>query len=139
VIREEDSVASWGTGSFENDDAAVWLAQVSTVAPADLTQILLRAADHPGYLEAYEASVAVAAAEVVAALSGSPAPAVPSTIVEWTKKNPEVGTAELRALAVRALERVRRNSEVKDLWLEADGLNDWTAAIQELQTRLSDR
>jgi hypothetical protein len=138
VIREEDSVASWGTGSFENDDAAVWVAQVSGVAPTDLTKILLQAADHPGYLEAHDASVAVAAAEVVAALSGSPAPALPSAIVEWTKKNVQASTAEMRTLAARALERVRRNSEVKDLWMEADGLNDWTAAIQELQTRLSD-
>jgi len=34
------------------------------------------------------------------------------------------------------LERVRKNSELKDLWLEADGLNDWIAAIQDLQTRV---
>jgi hypothetical protein len=131
-------VAGWGTGSFENDDAVEWVAHLSAVAPADLTQVLLQAADHPGYLEAHDASVAVAAAEVVAALSGSPAAAVPSQIVEWTKKNPPVSTTELRAVAIRALERVRRSSEVKDLWMEADGLNDWTAAIQELQTRLSD-
>ncbi len=131
-------MAGWGTGSFENDDAAEWVAHLSTVAPADLMQVLLQAADHPDYLEAHDASVAVAAAEVVAALSASPAAAVPSQIAEWTKKNPQASTAELRALAIRALERVRRNSEVKDLWMEADGLNDWTAAIQELQTRLSD-
>jgi hypothetical protein len=130
-------VGGWGTGSFENDDAADWLAHLSAVTPADLTKVLLEAADHPGYLEAPEASVAVAAAEVVAALSGTPAPAVPAEIVEWAKKNPQTLTAELRALAVRALERVRRNSEVKDLWMEADGLNDWTAAIQELQSRLN--
>jgi hypothetical protein len=129
-------VGGWGTGSFENDDAADWVAHLSAVAPADLTKILLLAADHPDYLEAHDASVAVAAAEVVAALSGFPAPAVPSQIVDWTKKNPQASTPELRALAIRALERVRRNSEVKDLWMEADGLNDWTAAIQELQGRL---
>jgi hypothetical protein len=129
-------MSAWGSGSFENDDAADWVAHLSAVAPADLNAIFLQAADHPGYLEAPQASVAVAAGEVVAALSGSPAPAVPSGIVEWTKKHPQASTAELRALAVRALERVRRNSEVKDLWMEADGLNDWTAAIQELQGRL---
>lgn len=130
-------MGGWGTGSFENDDAADWLAHLSAVTPADLTKVLLEAADHPGYLEAPEASVAVAAAEAVAALSGTPAPAVPAEIVEWAKKNPQTLTAELRAVAVRALERVRRNSEVKDLWMEADGLNDWTAAIQELQSRLN--
>lgn len=130
-------MASWGTGSFENDDAAGWLAGLSALTPADLTRVLLQAADHPGYLEAYDASIAVAAAEVVAAHSGSPQQGVPAGIAEWTRKNPQTSTAEMRTLAIRALERVRRNSEVKDLWMEADGLNDWTAALQELQERLS--
>jgi Domain of unknown function (DUF4259) len=129
-------VGGWGNGSFENDDAADWLTHLATIAPADLTQIFLQAADHPDYLEAPAASVAVAAAEVVAASTGSPAPAVPRQIIEWTTKNPQACTPELKALAVRALERVRGNSELKDLWLEADGLNDWVAAIKELQARL---
>jgi len=129
-------VGAWGTGSFENDDAAGWLANVGAITPDGLTQILLQAADNPGYLEAAPAGIAVAAAEVVAALNDAPAQGVPAQIVEWTKKNRQASTPELRALAVRALERVRRNSEVKDLWLEADGLNDWIAAIQDLQARL---
>lgn len=129
-------MGAWGNGSFENDDAADWLAHLATVTPADLTKVLAQAADHPEYLEGPEASVAVAAAEVVAAVSGSPAPAGPKEIVEWAKKNPQVATPEIKALAVRALERVRRNSELKDLWMEADGLNDWIAVIRELQERL---
>jgi hypothetical protein len=47
----------------------------------------------------------------------------------------QTSTPGPKALTVRALERVRKNSELKDLWLEADGLNDWIAAIQDLQTR----
>jgi hypothetical protein len=130
-------MAGWGTGSVENEDAAGWLTELSTISPDELTQILFHAADDPGYLEAPAASVAVAAAEVVAALSGSPALGnVPPAVLEWTKNNQTVLTPELKALAIRALERVRKNSELRDLWLEADGLNDWTAALQDLQSRL---
>jgi hypothetical protein len=129
-------MVGWSTGSFANDDAAAWLAELGTIAPADLTQILIQAADNPSYLEAPAAGVAVAAAEVIAALNGSPAEGVPPEIVEWTSGNPQASTPELKALAIRALDRVRRNSELRDLWLEADGLNDWTAAIQDLQNRL---
>jgi len=129
-------VGAWGTGSFENDDAADWIGQLNNLAAADLSGILAQAADDPAYLEAPAASTAVAAAEVVAALSGSPAAGAPPAIAEWTQKNRQALTAELKALAVRALERVRRNSEVKDLWMEADGLNDWIAAIQDLQARI---
>jgi hypothetical protein len=131
-------VSRWGVGSFENDDAAGWLAKLGPITRDDLTKIFLHAADNPGYLEAPYASVAVAAAEVIAALNGSPAAVVPREIVEWTKRNREGSTPDLKALAIRALERVRRNSELKDLWLEADGLNDWTAAIHDLQIRLED-
>jgi hypothetical protein len=128
-------MAAWGTGSFENDDAAGWLAKLGTIEPEDLTQIFVQAADDPGYLEAPAASIVVAAAEAIAALSGSHAPGLPPEIVKWAKNRP-MSTPELRALALRALQRVRKNSELKDLWLEADGLNDWIAAVQDLQARL---
>jgi len=130
-------LGGWGTGSFENDDAADWVGELGTISPKDLNQILAQAADSPDYLEAPAASVAVAAAEAVAALAGSPADAAPKEILDWTKKNPAALTPELKALASRALDRIRHNSELKDLWLQAEGLNDWTAAIQELQTRLA--
>jgi hypothetical protein len=126
---------AWGTGSFENEYAADWLAKLGTMAPDDLAQIFAQAADHPGYLEALAASVVVAAAEAVAALKGSPAEGVPPEIIKWTT-NRQASTPEIIALALRALERVRKDSELKDLWLEADGLNDWIAAIQDLQTRV---
>jgi uncharacterized protein DUF4259 len=131
------AVAAWGTGSFENEDATAWLAQLGSLTPDGVTQILVQAADHPDYLESPAASAAVAAAEIVATLNGFPAGIVPPQIVEWTSKNPQVPTPELKALAIRAVERIRRNSELKDLWLQADGLNDWISAIQELQTRLN--
>jgi hypothetical protein len=129
-------MAGWGTGSFENDDAAGWLAKLGAIGPEDLTQIFVQAADNPSYLEAPAASVVVAAAEVIAVLNGSPSDGVPPEIVQWTA-NRLASTPELKALALRALERVRKNSELKDLWLEADGLNDWIAAIQDLQTRVA--
>ncbi len=128
-------MAAWGTGSFENDDAADWLAKLGAITLDDLTQIFVQAADNPSYLEAPAASVLVVAAEVIAALNGSPAKGLPPEIIKWTT-NRQASTPELKALALRALERVRKNSELKDLWLEADGLNDWTAAIQDLQTRV---
>jgi hypothetical protein len=127
-------VGAWGTGSFENDDAVGWVAGLDAVTPEELMRILVRAADDPEYLEAGAARIAVAAGEVVAALNGSAADGAPAGIVKWAGK--QVGSPELTAVAVRALERVRRNSEVKDLWMEADGLNEWVEAMKELQGRL---
>jgi len=125
----------WGTGSFENEDAQKWLGKLSALRIDDLKQILGRAADQSDYLEAPDASIVVAAAEVLATMKGAPPEKLPREIVDWTTKGGS--TAEINELAVRAVDKVRRNSELKDLWLEADGLNEWTAALQDLQTRLS--
>jgi hypothetical protein len=129
-------VGAWGTGSFENDDAADWVGRLGALTPEDLTKALVEAADHPAYLETQAANEAVAAGEVVAALNGAPAEEAPAAVVEWAKRHPQAFRPELKALAMRTLERVRKNSELKDLWMEADGLNDWIAAMRELQGRL---
>jgi hypothetical protein len=111
-----------------------WVAGLDAVTPEELMRILGQAADDPGYLEAAPARIAVAAGEVVAALNGSPAAGAPAGIVAWARGRE--CTPELKATAVRALDRVRTNSELKDLWMEADGLNEWSGAVRELQERL---
>jgi hypothetical protein len=41
-------------------------------------------------------------------------------------------------LARLAVYKVRTNSELKDLWLEAEGLNEWSAVLRDLEDRLSE-
>jgi hypothetical protein len=133
-------MAGWGTGSFENEDAQAWLPQLSSLSVENLRPLLSRAADNEEYLEAPEAGVAVAAAEAIAALKGEPAALTPKQISDWaleTKSEP-VSITALTHLAHRAVQRVRTNSELKDLWLEADGLNEWSANLRDLEKRLAD-
>jgi hypothetical protein len=131
----------WGPGSFENDDAHAWLAKLASLAVDDLHVPLVRAADNDDYLETPESSVAIAAAEAVAALRLAPAAVLPKEITEWvhqvTSQTAGNSLPELVALAARAVYRVRTNSELKDLWLEADGLNEWSASLRDLEARLA--
>jgi Domain of unknown function (DUF4259) len=129
-------MAAWGSGSFENDDAHDWLDRLARLTLDDLKQLLSRADDN-AYLEAPESSIMVAAAEAVAALQGRPAQGTPRAIVEWTSKTETVPLQDLAALAIRAVQRVRTDSELKDLWLEADGLNEWSAGLRDLEKRLA--
>jgi len=134
-------MAGWGTGSFENEDAQAWLPLLASLALDDLHPLLARAADNAEYLEAPESSIAIAAAEAVAALKGAPATAMPKQIADWARatKSQSNGDSlqDLTALAVRAVQRVRTNSELKDLWLQADGLNEWSANLRDLEKRLA--
>jgi len=135
----------WGTGSFENEDAQSLLGRINSLGVDDLRQILTHAADQD-YLEAPESGAVVAAAEVVAALVVSAkgmaakeetsSPATPPQIVDWIRKNDAGIPPDLVDLAHRVVEKVRINSELKDLWLEAEGLNEWSAALRELEGRL---
>jgi hypothetical protein len=129
-------MGGWGTGSFDNDDAQDFLGELASLTIDELKQRLVSAADHEGYLEAPESSVAVAAAEVIATAKGAPPVTVPQQIAEWVSKVEGTPSREMSDLARRAVERVRTNSELKDLWQEAEGLNDWSAALRELEERL---
>ena len=107
--------------------------------PGDVLRQVLPAypaAEHSEYLEAPVSSVAVAAAEIIAALKGAPPQPLPCEVAEWVSKAPAI-SPDVSDLARRAVNRVRLNSELKDLWLEADGLNEWSAALRDLEQRLS--
>jgi len=127
----------WGVGSFENEDAQDVLGRLNSLVIEDLRQMLVRAADHADYLEVPESSIAIAAAEVVATAKGNPPQVVPRQIAEWLSKIEGAPSTEMSDLARRAVESVRTNSELKDLWLEAEGLNEWSAALRDLEKRLS--
>ena len=57
--------------------------------------------------------------------------------MEWIAKIEGSPSAEMSELASRAVEKVRTNSELKDLWLEAEGLNEWSAVLRDLEKRLA--
>jgi hypothetical protein len=104
--------------------------------------MLAQAADRD-YLEARVSGAVVAAAEVVAALVAAAkdetaSPATPPQIFEWISKNQAAVPPDLADLAHRAVDKVRTSSELKDLWLEAEGLNEWSATLRNLEERLSE-
>jgi hypothetical protein len=129
-------MAGWGTGSFENEHAQNWLGRLSTTSMDDLTG-LLRRAHESDYLEAPEASVVVAAAEVIAAASGAPGHTLPREVSDWIRQFEGTPSSELRTVASQAVDNVRKNSELRDLWLQAEGLNEWSSALRDLAARLS--
>ena len=81
----------------------------------------------------------MAAAEAIAALKGETSPVAPKEIADWAHKakSEDGSIPDLTGLAIRAIQRVRTNSELKDLWLEAEGLNEWSANLRDLEKRLA--
>jgi hypothetical protein len=129
-------MGAWDDGPFGNDSALDWLAEAAD-DPGALESAFEATLD-ADYLEVDEGSAAVAAAAIVAAafdgdLSGLPrdARAVVSNISM---------SAELRARAVKALERVLGpESELASLWGEGGGESGFHKHIEQLRTRLKHR
>src|SRR6266849_7464272 len=100
-------MAAWGPGSFENDDAMDWVIGLAEGSgDAVLREALTPVARTDGrYLEAPDCSIAIAAAEAVAAARGHPNASLPDEVVGWIRKKPDV-TVDLVVLARSAVDHI---------------------------------
>jgi Domain of unknown function (DUF4259) len=135
-------MGAWGTGSFENDDAAGFVVRLEDEGKAAIHVALENVIGRSGgdYLEAPEASSAVAASEVVAAARDGDVSRLPETAQDWLARHADgLATPSLLALAHGAVQRVFTQSELKDLWEEGDAdaqAEEWATGIRQLIARL---
>ena len=134
-------MGAWGPGVFENDDASDWVWELEDDNDASVLHEALAAAvdtpvDEP--VDAPDASNALAAAEIVAAARGHHGAGLPSEAREWIGRNAGIVDARTVALAAAAVERVSINSELKELWEEAEN-DEWSVVVSDLLERLRDR
>jgi hypothetical protein len=127
-----------GYSAFENDDAMDWLAELEG---AEDTSILEDAFDaileaDEDYVEIPEASVAIAAAEVVAALLGRAATLLPEVAMEWIQKQGEVQFTIIEQ-ARSAVNRVLDDSELQGVWEDSDNYDNWKTEVNDLLRRLA--
>lgn len=133
-------MGAWGTGPFENDDAADWLAEL---ADSDDLEAIEEAFDaqeiDDSYLEAPEGSCIVAAAEIVAALLGRPNPALPEDAAEWVAEHAALDPRRLVPKALEKLDRLlAKDSELEQLWEENKvDYPAWKNGLLELKGRLT--
>ena len=131
-------MGAWGVGTFENDDASDWVYQLEEASDLTLVRETLGpAADPSGYLESPTCCEALAAAEVVAALAGKPAPDIPEEVRAWVVEHRTTVSPDLRALALRAIDQIAADSELKELWEESEESAAWADRLQELRGRLA--
>lgn len=144
-------MGAWGPGSFENEIASDWAADLAD--GGDLAMVrdtLTTAATCPPdeCLESDEGAKALAAAEVVAAAMGRPAKAVPMGTsgphaIAWGKGHAAAGKADFVDLALEAVDRVDASgSELAELWGAEEstgagaGAREWFSEVEDLRNRL---
>ena len=135
-------MGAWSHESFGNDDAADWIAQLEEQNDLGLVKSTLDAVLAIGddYLEAPEASEAIAAAEVVARLQGRPGNGDADTeaVDEWVARVKLPAPPALIAKARRALDRILTEpSELMELRDESEDAAAWRASVEDLKARLA--
>ena len=133
-------MGTWGAGSFDNDDGADFAVEFESEG----LEALRDAFDIVGEddLEAAKAQRAIAAAEILALTEAGDAAdqAISPELYEAVQRYaseilPQI--AQLRRLALAALDRIEADrSELKQLW-EEDDPTEWSDAMTALRERLS--
>lgn len=129
-------MGTWSHEPFGNDDANDWaygLEDVDDLSLIEQTFDTVLEADE--YLEAPEASEAVAAVEVLAKLlgKGTQSDAYTEKVDTWVKSVSAKPDAALLSKGKRALQRILGdNSELRELWEESES-TDWQDSIAALQ------
>ena len=129
-------MGAWGIGNFDNDDAADWLYELGESQGAEILVAALEQATSEGYLEAPECLVALAAAEIVAALLGKSSNTLPDEVREWVAANDIEVDHNLLSLARAAVKRIKEDSELRELFQDSDNYEQWLALEDDLIKRL---
>jgi len=137
-------MGAWGTDSFANDEALDFLNElVEADDDTPLYEALAGVAEASSaqYLNVSAASAALAAAEVIPALTGAPSAKTPQELQNWLELQPGDVAKELvdthSEYANAVINRVKISSELAELWAESDYHDAWHAEVDDLRRRLA--
>ena len=134
-------MCAWGSDSFENDEALDWIAGFCNAPAKELVFKALSGVAEMDFfddLETPECSVGIAAAEVVAALRGAPNPNLPAEVNECISRLTIKADSSLVHLASKAVERIKTDSKLKELWDKSEDPDEWYSAVGHLEVRLKE-
>ncbi len=134
-------MGAWSHEPFGNDTAGDWA--YGLVESKDLSYIesaLDKVLDNAAYVEAPDAEEAIAAVEVLAKMvgRGTQSDAYTEGVDAWVASVKQKPGASLLKKAQRALQRiVSKDSELLELWSEAQEAGDWKSSIAALESAVS--
>ena len=132
-------MGAWSHEPFGNDEANDWAYDLEGKTDLSLIEEALdRVLEEEEYVEAPEASDAIAAVEVLAKIlgKGTQADAYTEKVDEWVKTISVKPSTELLEKARRALNRIlAENSELRELWEEGES-EEWEGSVSALHSAI---
>jgi hypothetical protein len=135
-------MGAWGTGIYDNDDAADWAHGLDD-GGLDVVRAALQAAHTESYLDAPDGAAALAAADVIGRLKSGGGEQSPyaESVMNWVDQHEDddAWIALLPAARAAVAAVLAESSELRELWAEDEtNLADWLVVVAELEARLTD-
>ena len=129
-------MGAWSHEPFGNDDACDWAYGLADTNDLSLIELAInRVLEADDYIEAPDASEAIAAIEVLAKLlgKGTQKDSYTSDVDVWVSSVSVKPSPELLGKAESAIDLILGdNSELSELWQES-GADDWVKSVKKLQ------
>ena len=126
-------MAAWGTKTFEEDTANNWIQEL--IDSDDEREFLIESLSvDPGYIEADQAAVVLAASETLIALLDEPRDSVPGELVDWVGDNECADVSDLPEVALPALDKVLgEESELREIWADSGDFDEWLENVESMR------
>lgn len=132
-------MGAWGTGIFDDDSAYDYEDELVEDPLAFFRRSfeVALAQEHVGFDEGH--AVTVSAAHIDALLHGTAYRHDDREgFAAWVAGHASLPVGPLRALAVKALDRVLAGSELDELWSETEQHAEWRGVLSSLRARLAE-
>ncbi|HUP13209.1 MAG TPA: DUF4259 domain-containing protein [Niastella sp.] len=135
-------MGAWGHLNFENDTALDLVYEIEEKG-ADRIKTAIEAInsrEEDGLLDSDLCSEALAAIEYIAAVKDKASEDFPEDAEAWLTPGNKESLLAIRDLinkSKQAIDRIKNNSELKDLWEETEDFGGWNEALDGLVTRIS--
>jgi len=136
-------MGAWGLLNFENDTALDFVADIEEKAEKGIARIksaieIINTTTEDSYLDSDLCIEALAAIEYIAAAKDQMAEDFPEDAEEWLQphKASLLGLRGIIAQSKQAIDRIKHNSELKELWEESEDFEEWNKVLDDLDTRI---
>ena len=131
-------MGAWGFDNLENDTALDWLGDFcrdpNEAKISDAIAVVTEIGED--YLDADYCCEALAAAEIIAAINGSPNPSLPKDAQETVSRLTWELSKSMIENALQAITMIKTDSELKELCEEGGSNLEWWQMLEGLEKRL---
>jgi hypothetical protein len=137
-------MGTWGHRIFENDTAMDFVMTVEEEGKSLILEKINKVADTPedAYYEDDDCDEALAAIEYIAAARGKASVDFPEVAEDWLNSGKgkdlvkESSSSGLITNCLKAIQKIKTNSDLKSRWDEGDEPGKWYQALADLENRL---